>query len=1085
MKILSCPWCNGPLPDTISTEVCTICGKTLHSATPTTSSIASSSETSEPDPSVAASTPHPRKPSHPHKVLSTFARFSQLPILPKMWSLHRSPKQENGHSEEHKAFSIPLTLDQLEDEKPLSGPLQDQISEENDLAHVRPNGELTWQKVVLPSPRRQSYIYPPRPPEPEDERVGVEPRVTQLSQSSSTLRALKRSPISRLKQTSPRAIFWTSTAILLITIGLFAIVSALGQRQSSITNIDTNLSLQITPNVLLLGAKITLRGDHFTPGASVGLTRDGSVPLADGTSPISLRADTDGRFTKTIFVGKDWGVGPHTIIAEDSLRLRNKVVSFPILVDGLETSLPPPLLHLSVNTLDFGVGDQATNSIKTLTLSNGGSNEISWQGSTSEPWLLITPTQGNFIPDIPEQVTVAVDRSKLPPGSFNGLIHFYSNGGEESLTVSAQVVPLQAEHAAVLQVSPAVLSFTATDGSPAATSQQITVTNSGGQAMYWQVSADVPWLKAASSSLVVASHSATTTEVSVASRNLLPGTYTGKLTFTARNSVGDGVVFHSPQQVVVSLTITPPCTLLVTSGMINFSSAYLQPAPLPQTINLAASASCAGSLHWDATSNADWLKLDSTHGATPSTLSVGVDVSGLTPDTYKGTITLSSPAGAQVIVVTLTIGQAGTATISANPTSLAFNSIAGQPGPAPQTVQLANTGDGILNWQANMVTNLNSNWFQVTPTSGTIPAHQTRTLTVTVTPPTALASVNYNGTLSLSGTNGMGQNAIGSPQSIPISYTVVAPPLLVTSPSVIINIPGATSSPVNLANTGGMSLNWSATLSGDAPAFLSLSAPSSSNLAGGATTSFNVVVNANGVASGQYKTSVTINATNAANGQPVANTPAKIPITINIAQPNIQVSTTNLAFSGFTGATVNPQSVTITNSGGGVLSWTASAPTSSWLSISTTTGTTPMGASSTLVFSIQTKGLAASTTAYTDRVVITPLGGNPVTINVSLMITNPPPTPTPMPTATPTLNTTPTVAPTSSATPTGSATPTSSPSPTVTPGPTPTASVSSTAIAWSNWSLQFGHRNQEVIEGSYRPTIDQFGTFFELKVHSG
>src|SRR2546430_5905871 len=42
---------------------------------------------------------------------------------------------------------------------------------------------------------------------------------------------------------------------------------------------------------------------------------------------------------------------------------------FPYTTLFRSVSLRPPHLHLSVNTLDFGSGDQATNSTKKLTLS--------------------------------------------------------------------------------------------------------------------------------------------------------------------------------------------------------------------------------------------------------------------------------------------------------------------------------------------------------------------------------------------------------------------------------------------------------------------------------------------------------------------------------------------------------------------------------------------------------------------------------------------------------------------------------------------------------------------------------------------
>jgi Viral BACON domain len=924
MKNISCPWCNCPLPCAESTQVCTACGKTLHSVTPTTSPLA---KTSEQDSNVTSNSSYLETQSHPHKVLLSLPNFSLLRNLPRWWSDHRPQKQKPGRIAERTAFSIPLTLDPL-DEEQFTDTLQDPTSEENTISQLRPDGQRTWNKVVELSPRRQSYSYPPRPPVPESERVGTQ--AAHLSQSSSILEVFKHFPLLRMKQTSPKVMFWLSTAILLFIVSLFGITSTFGHGQPSLTNKDTHLSLQITPNELSAGATMTLQGDHFSPHASIGLRRDNVIPLIDTSGAFSTETNMSGYFTDTIIIGDDWGNGSHTITAEDSLT--HKVASFPIRVEGEGVVSRPGHLHLSVNTLDFGSGDQATNSTQTLTLFNTESSEISWQADTSKPWLLITPTEGTFTHDMPQQVTVAVDRSKLPLGPHSAKIHFSSDGGNESLAVSAQVTSLQPEHEAIMQISPAVLSFIAADGSNPTSSQQIMVSNSGGQAMSWHVSADVPWLTTSSPSLIVEPGSAALADVSVESDNLLPGTYTGTLTFTAQNSIGDGIVFHSPQQVVVSITVTPPCSLVVTPAMLDFASAYLQPAPSPKTINVTGSTGCTTPLNWNASSSAPWLKLNKTGGATPDTLSIGIDVTGLTPNIYTGTVTLSSGASIQTLTVRFILA-------------------------------------------------------------------------------------------------------------------ATAPSLQVTSPSSInINAPGSTSSLITLANTGGSALNWYATLQSGAPPFVALSKSSGSNLAGGATDSFNVVVNANGVASGQYQTSVTINATNAANGQPIAGSPTTIPITITIASPLMQVSQTNLSFSASTGGTTNPQSITITNSGGGTLSWAVSSPTQSWLSVSTTAGKTGMGSSSTLVFSIQTNGLTASSTPYTDQVVITPSVGNAVTINISLTISRFAPKSTATPTPTATANSTPTPTPTvasnsgSTASPTASAVPT--PVATSTASPTPTSTYS-------------------------------------------
>ena len=783
MQSISCPWCNNSLPDVISTEVCTTCGKTLHSSPPITPPISPLSETSEQDSDAISHTSSLRTQSHSHKILFPLSHFSFLRKgiflpWPRLRHNHHLQEPEAGQFSARLAVSS-LTFDPL-DEEPFTGSLQDPASEDNDISELRPDGQLTWQKVVEPSPHRPSHIYPPRPPLPEDERMrgGIAPP-RMVAPSTSKLQALKQSAVSRVKRTSPGVMFWISTAILIICISVFGLGSAFGYRQSSPTKINNQVSLQITPSQLSIGATMTLSGDYFSPNALIGLARDHDFPLKDTSGSPSTQADKTGHFTDTVIVD-DWGSGAHVITAEDSIT--RKMASFPVVLDGAGMTLSPPYLNLSVSTLDFGLGDQATNSAEKLTLSNTGNSEVTWQGTPSQPWLLMTPTQGVVTHDISQEVTVAVDRSQLPPNSYTAQINFSSNGGNDSLNVLVQVSKLEPQRDPVMQISPGVLSFSAADGSSNVAPQQITVSNSGGQTMHWQASTDVPWLSVSPQSMTVAPAGKVTALVSITNHQLLPGTYTGTLTFTAQDLVGNGTVFHSPQQVVVTITIAPPCTLVVGPPMLNFASLYQQPAPLQQTINVAESLGCTTPFNWDAKSNVGWLGLNHAHGTIPDSVNVGINVAGLAPATYSGLITFNSSAGTQVVVVTFRLGQ--------------------------------------------------------------------------------------------------------------------ALPLLGTTPSSLnINVLGATSSPVNLTNAGGGTLNWSATLAGGAPAFVSLSTQSGSNLASGNTSSFNVVINANGVASGSYQTSVQIKATNAANGQPVTGSPATIPIHITMGSPVMQVTPTHLAFS--------------------------------------------------------------------------------------------------------------------------------------------------------------------------------------------
>jgi hypothetical protein len=103
------------------------------------------------------------------------------------------------------------------------------------------------------------------------------------------------------------------------------------------------------------------------------------------------------------------------------------------------------------------------------------------------------------------------------------------------------------------------------------------------------------------------------------------------------------------------------------------------------------------------------------------------------------------------------------------------------------------------------------------------------------------------------------------------------------------------------------------------------------------------------------------------------------------APPMLALSSTALSFSGTAGlGGLAQQNISISNSGGGALNWTASK-TQSWLTLPATSGTAP----STLGIGVNTTGLAAG--SYTDTVTISAAGAarSPQTVTVGLVLAAP------------------------------------------------------------------------------------------------
>jgi len=182
--------------------------------------------------------------------------------------------------------------------------------------------------------------------------------------------------------------------------------------------------------------------------------------------------------------------------------------------------------------------------------------------------------------------------------------------------------------------------------------------------------------------------------------------------------------------------------------------------------------------------------------------------------------------------------------------------------------------------------------------------------------------------------------------------------------------------PLSVANTGGGTLSWTAS---DNAAWLSVSPGN-----GTAPSTLTVSVDTAGLAAGTYDGAVTIVSAGA------AGSPGVVPVTLTVTDsppaPVLSVTPGILSFTGQAGGG-NPasQSLSVANSGGGTLSWTAS-DNAAWLSAAPAGGTAP----STLTVSVDAAGLAAG--AYNGAVTIASAGatGSPGVIPVTLTVTNAP-----------------------------------------------------------------------------------------------
>src|SRR5256885_10665612 len=197
-------------------------------------------------------------------------------------------------------------------------------------------------------------------------------------------------------------------------------------------------------------------------------------------------------------------------------------------------------------------------------MTNSGGGQISWQGATTQSWLMLSPRNGSFSSGQSIKVTIAADRSNLKPGAYAAGIIFTSTAGEAKLPVKMKTTPLQPGHEAVLQLTPAVLSFTAVDGGSNPPAQVLTVSDPGVQLLQWSASSSSNWLAITPQSGDVGKGGSQSVEIGVKTSALLPGTYSGVVTFTG---IGPLPTRDSPQSIFVrseehTSELQSPCNLV-------------------------------------------------------------------------------------------------------------------------------------------------------------------------------------------------------------------------------------------------------------------------------------------------------------------------------------------------------------------------------------------------------------------------------------------------------------------------------------------------------------------------------------------
>jgi len=271
-----------------------------------------------------------------------------------------------------------------------------------------------------------------------------------------------------------------------------------------------------------------------------------------------------------------------------------------------------------------------------------------------------------------------------------------------------------------------------------------------------------------------------------------------------------GGVGFPPQFTMATISVendlcAPSPTIGVSPDSMFFSAVYSGANPSSQMLSIFNTG--AGTLNWSVSDDAPWLSLNPTSGSGDGQTEVSIDTTGVPVGTFGALITVSDPAATNspVEVGVLLEVLPPPPVIGLDPTLFSFTAVQGGANPPSQTMSVSNLGHewSTLEWSAENLTS----WLSLDPTSGVDDSAVTLTVDIS-----GLSAGGYVDTITVSDSE-----ATNNPQKALVELTITEPPPEISLDPVFLSfsaVEGGSDPPdqyINITNTGGQTLNWTAT----------------------------------------------------------------------------------------------------------------------------------------------------------------------------------------------------------------------------------------------------------------------------------
>jgi trimeric autotransporter adhesin len=602
-----------------------------------------------------------------------------------------------------------------------------------------------------------------------------------------------------------------------------------------------------------------------------------------------------------------------------------------------------------------------------LTTASGAATISSVTARSDTNWLVVTPTSGTT----PMVVTVSIGPGAPTTGVDVGFINILS--GTTNISVPVTLNANSGGVASPLAATPNALSFVFAPGSTVAQSQSVALASSSSAATNYTATAltntGTTWLQISPTAGSLPGN----LQVTVNPVGLSAGTFDGAVAINAPGTSGIGL------PVLVTIQGTP--TLNVTPAQLTFGYQIGTTAPAAEGLTLGSSTgvNVAFTATAQTMSCGNWIVLSQNSGATPSTLNVEVNTSGLSEGSCTGQINISAPGASNptvsipvsLLVSTLPLIQTPTSSVS-------FTYQIGGATPSAQSIPITSSTAGLSITATAAAATGQPNFLEVSPASGTTP--QSLSLSVNPTVLAGLGPGTYTETVTVAGTG-----AGNSPQTFNVTLTVSSNPTLTGNVSSLnFNYEVGQTAPSNQTVTitsSGAPLNYQVGVTTTScPGFLSATPATGSTY--GSQNQVVVSVNTKNltpqVCSGQV--TLTVPGSTAA--------PLVIPVTLNVSSTALlSVSQSAISVTAVAGtATPLPvNTVSLTSTDGTAIPFTATAGTSpaglTWLAVAPNSGTTP----SNLVVTINPANLGVG--IYTGTITVASSMANVPAQTISVTLT--------------------------------------------------------------------------------------------------